>query len=109
MKSILELEVARDIERQLVALLARLPKLSELPIAPLRGVDDLVRLELALKNFAQIHRSKRSKLMISAVRILLEGARTRLREVVAVKAEGSRAHQVPFRDTQPAAFHPRFN
>jgi hypothetical protein len=108
-KSIAELEVARDIERQLVALLARLPKLSELPIAPLRGVDDLIRLELALKNFAQIHRSKRSKLMISAVRILLEGARTRLREVVAVKAEGWRAHQVPFRDTQPAAFSPRSN
>ncbi len=109
MKSIPELEVARDIERQLVALLARLPKLSELPIAPLRGVDDLIRLELALKNFAQIHRSKRSKLMISAVRILLEGARTRLREVVEVKAEGWRAHQVPFRDTQPAAFQPGSN
>ena len=103
MKSIAELEVARDIERQLVALLGRLPKLSELPIAPLRGVDDLIRLELALENFAQIHRSKRSKLMISAVRILLEGARTRLREVVAVNAEGWCAHQVPFRDTQPAA------
>jgi len=63
----------------------------------------LIRLELALKNFALIHRSKRSKLMISAVRILLEGARTRLRVVVADKAEGWRTHQVPFRDTQPAA------
>jgi len=101
--SIAELEVARDIERRLVALLARLPKLGELPIAPLRGVDDLIRLELALKNFALIHRSKRSKLMISAVRILLEGARTRLREAVTDKAEGWRTHQVPFRDTQPAA------
>jgi len=108
-KSIAELDVARDIERQLVALLARLPKLGELPIAPLRGVDDLIRLELALKNFAQIHRSKRSKLMISAVQILLEGARNRLREVVAIKAEGSCTHQVPFRDTQPAACHPRSN
>jgi len=59
-KPIADLEVARhiDIERELVALLTRLPKLGELPIAPLRGVDDLVRLELARQRFAQIHRSQ---------------------------------------------------
>jgi hypothetical protein len=98
-----ELEVALDVERQLAALLVSVPDLSELPIAPLRCVDDLVRLELALRRFAEIHRSKRSKARIRAVRGILETARARLRE--AAKAEGSKlsSHQVPFRDTQPAA------
>jgi hypothetical protein len=108
-KPIANLEVARDIERELVALLTRLPKLGELPIAPLRGVDDLVRLELALQRFAQVHRSKRSKLLISAVRIVLEGARARLREPVAVKAGAFSMHHVPFRDTQPAALQTRLS
>lgn len=103
MDKIAEQEVARDVELQLRALVARLPKLSKLPIAPLRGVDDLVRLELALRRFAEVHRSKRSKLLISAVRLLLDDARSRLRKVAAVGGEGWRAHQIPFRDTQPAA------
>jgi hypothetical protein len=76
-----ELEVALNVERQLEALLASLPSLSELPISPLRGVDDLVRLELAFRRFAEIYRSKRSKARIRAVRMILETARARLREV----------------------------
>ena len=80
-----------------------MPKLNELPIAPLRRVHDLVRLELALQRFAEIHRSKRSKVLIRAVRNLLEGARFRLREAAAADGSGLRAHQVPFHDTRPAA------
>ena len=72
-----ELEVVRDLERQFAALSLSAPSLCELPFAPLRSVDDLVRLELALRRFAEIHRSKRSKLLIGAVRILLQGARAR--------------------------------
>ena len=97
-----ELEVALDVERQLAALLVSLPGLSELPIAPLRGVDDLVRLEIALRRFAEIHRSKRSKARIRAVRTILEATRARLREVAKAGSLGLSAHQVPFRDTQPA-------
>jgi hypothetical protein len=98
-----ELEIVRELERQLAALSLRAPSLCELPFAPLRGVDDLVRLELALPRFAEIHRSKRSKLLIGAVRILLQGARARLREMAPVNRVALRTHQVPFRDTQPAA------
>jgi hypothetical protein len=97
-----ELEVALDVERQLAALLASLPKLGELPIAPLRGVDDLVRLELALPRFAEIHRSKRSKVLVRAVRSILDSARTDLRRAAPARDPRS-AHQVTFRDTQPAA------
>jgi hypothetical protein len=97
-----ELEVAHDVERQLAELLVSLPNLAELPIAPMRGVDDLVRLEIALRPFAEIHRSKRSRAQVRAVRTILEAARARLR--VAAKADrlGLSPHQVPFRDTQPA-------
>lgn len=98
-----ELEVVRELERQLAALSLSAPSLCELPFAPLRGVDDLVRLELALRRFAEIHRSKRSKLLIGAVRILLQGARVRLREAASVNRVALRTPQVPFRDTQPAA------
>ena len=98
-----ELEVVRELEHQLASLSLSAPSLCELPFAPLRGVDDLVRLELALQRFAEIHRSKRSKLLIGAVRILLQGARARLRESAAVNRVALRTHQVPFRDTQPAA------
>ena len=98
-----ELEIVRDLERQLAALSLSAPSLCELPFAPLHGVDDLVRLELALPRFAEIHRSKRSKLLIGAVRILLQGARARLREAAPINRVALRTHQVPFRDTQPAA------
>jgi len=97
-----EVETAADVERQLAELLVSLPGLSELPIAPLRSIGDLVRLELALRRFAEIHRSKRSKARIRAVRTILEAARARLREAAAADRAELRAHQVPFRDTQPA-------
>jgi hypothetical protein len=80
MSTILELAVALDVEWRLGLLLARSPALSELPIAPLRSVDDLVRLEIALRRFSEIHRSKRSKALIRAVRRTLDAARARLRE-----------------------------
>jgi hypothetical protein len=46
MSASLELEVALEVERRLASLLIGSPGLSELPIAPLRGVSDLVRLEI---------------------------------------------------------------
>jgi hypothetical protein len=39
-----ELEVALEVERRLASLLVGSPALSELPIAPLRGVSDLAQL-----------------------------------------------------------------
>jgi hypothetical protein len=97
-----ELEVASDVERQLEGLRVNSPILLELPIAPLRGVADLVRLELALGRFAEIHRSKRSQALIRAIGTILRIARRRLREGAAASF-GPTARQVPFRDTQPAA------
>jgi len=101
--TIAELVVALDVERQLGVLLGSSPTLSELPIAPLRGVDDLVRLEIALRRFSEVHRSKRSKALIRAVRTSLDAARARLREPVAADSPGLHAQRVPFRDTQQAA------
>lgn len=83
-----ECEVAGDVERQLQAQRAISPKLAELPITPLRGLADLVHLELALQRFAQIHRSKRSKALIRSIRAILEGARARLREERATSPSG---------------------
>jgi hypothetical protein len=97
-----ELRVVSDVERQLVELRADSPVLSELPIAPLRGIADLVRLELALRRFAQIHRSKRSKALVRAIKATLLTARERLRDAAA-KSYGHSVAHTPFRDTQPAA------
>lgn len=99
----MELEVALDVENQLAALLVSSPSLSELPIAPLRGVADLVRLELALARFAAVHRSKRSKVLIGGVRTLLGSARAKLRAEHRVGRAGSHPNQPQYRDTQPAA------
>jgi hypothetical protein len=82
-----EFEVALEVERQLEVLLVSLPSFCELPIWPLRGADDLIRLELALLRFAEIHRSKRSKARIRAVRTILEAARARLRKATADRFE----------------------
>lgn len=91
-----EIEIATDVERQLGTLLLSVPTLSELPIAPLRNVGDLIRLEIALQRFAEIHRSKRSKMLVSRVRRILAAARSRLR----AEPVGPTAR---FPDTQPAA------
>lgn len=98
-----ELDVVLDLERQLAALSVSAPSLCELPIAPLRGVDDLIRLELALSRFAAIHRSKRSKVLIGGVRTLLGVARAKLRAEPSVGRSESHPNKTPFRDTQPAA------
>jgi hypothetical protein len=74
-----ETRIARDVEKHLARLLIRSPKLAELPIAPLFGVNDLIRLELALERFAQVHNSERSRRLVEAVRTILSVARTRLR------------------------------
>lgn len=79
------------------------PTLCELPIAPLRGADDLVRLELALRRFAEIHRSTSSKLLLGSVRIMLERACFRIREMTAVERLELRAPEVPFRDIESDA------
>ena len=96
-----ELEVALEVERRLASLLIGWSALSELPIAPLRGVGDLVRLELALQRFAAIHRSRRSKVLVSRVRRILGVARTRLRMEVAVENSEARGRHIDFPDTQP--------
>jgi hypothetical protein len=98
-----ELQAATDVERQLATLLLSAPGLSELPIAPLRGIGDLVRLEIALQRFAEIHRSKRSKMLIGRVRRILGVARARLRVEPAIDRSESRGGRTQFSDTQPAA------
>jgi hypothetical protein len=103
MKTSTEREVAGEVERQLAVLLAGSPALSELPIAPLRGLADLVRLELAVRRFAEIHRSKRSKRLIRSLTTILGTARVRLREATVFRGLGAHAHQISFHDTQPAA------
>lgn len=103
MGRIVELVIALDVERQLKALRASSPTLGELPIAPLRGVDDLVRLEIALRRFSKIHRSKRSKALIRAVRSTLDAARARLRKRAAADGLGLRTPRDPESDVPPAA------
>jgi hypothetical protein len=81
----IEVKVARDVERQLARMLVGSPKLAELPITPLFSVDDLVRLQLALDRFAEVHISRRSKRLVERVRAILSVARTRLRVVGAIR------------------------
>jgi hypothetical protein len=81
----IEVKVAQDVEQQLARMVVRSPKLAELPITPLFGVDDLVRLELALDRFAEVHISRRSKRLVETVRAILGVARTRLRVVGAIR------------------------
>jgi hypothetical protein len=85
MDTTIEASVARDVEQKLARLVIRSPKLAELPITPLFGVEDLVRLELALGRFAEIHRSRPSKRLVDAVRSILAAARGRLRVANAVR------------------------
>lgn len=80
----MEAKIARDAEDQLARLVIRAPRLAELPITPLFGTDDLVRLELALQRFAQVHRSHRSRRLVESVREVLSVARTRLHVASAV-------------------------
>jgi hypothetical protein len=103
MGRIVELVIALDVERQLKVLRASSPTLDELPIRPLLGVDDLVRLEIALRRFSEIHRSKRSKALIRAVRRTLDAARARLRERAAADSLRLPTQRGPVRDIQPAA------
>lgn len=75
----IEMRIARDVEKHLARLLVRSPKLSALQITPLFGANDLIRLELALERFAQVHTSERSKRLVESVRTILSVARTRRR------------------------------
>jgi hypothetical protein len=85
MDATIETKVARDVEHHLARLVIRSAKLAELPITPLFDVNDLIRLELALEQFAQVHRSGRSKRLVEAVRTILSVARTRLRVASAIR------------------------
>jgi hypothetical protein len=85
MDATIEAKVARDVEQELARLVIRSPKLAELPITPLFDVNDLVRLELALERFAQVHRSKRSRRLLDSVRTVLSVGRTRLRVAGAIR------------------------
>jgi hypothetical protein len=101
-----ERDVAGDVERQLSELRTTSPSLSELPITPLRGLPDLVRLELALRQFAGIHRSGRNKALIRTIKSILSVARERLLGTTAVSGSGLQAEETAFPDTQPAT-HPQ--
>ena len=85
MDATLERKITRDVEHELARLVIRSPRLAELPITPLFDVDDLVRLELALDRFAQVHRSGRSRRLVESVREILSVARTRLRVAATVR------------------------
>jgi hypothetical protein len=85
MEATLEAKIARDVEHELARLVIRSPRLVELPITPLFDVNDLVRLELALDRFAQVHRSGRSRRLVESVRTILSVARTRLRVASTVR------------------------
>lgn len=98
-----ERKAAAHVERQLERLRVVSPIVSELPIAPLHGLADLVRLELALRRFAEIHRSNQSKALIRAIATILRAARSRLRDDAPAPSFGADALHTPFRDTQPAA------
>jgi hypothetical protein len=97
-----ERQVAANVERQIVGLLANSPKLIELPIAPLHGLPDLVRLELALLRFAKIHRSRRSKLAIRRVKAILWDARARIRGDADTRRSILDTYRVSFLDIRPA-------
>lgn len=73
--------IARSVERELQALLPTLPALSELPIASLRDVDDLVRLDLALLRLQSSAPSGERRALIRVVRGVLARARAQLRQV----------------------------
>jgi hypothetical protein len=75
-----EREVAHDVEQELAELLVSSPRLAQLPIAPLRGIADLVRLELALRLFADNSRDERGGRLVREVEVILWRARSRLRE-----------------------------
>lgn len=75
-----ERNVAQDVEWRLGLLLAKSRNLGELPVAPLRGLHDLVRLEVALRRFREIHRSEESKALVRAVQKTLDAARARIRK-----------------------------
>lgn len=98
----IETRIARDVEKHLSRLLTSSPKLAQLPIAPLFSVSDLIRLEIALERFAQLHSSARSKRLVEAVRTILSVARARLR----MASAGRRAVVVAVdasRDEKPEA------
>jgi hypothetical protein len=99
-----EHEVACDVERQLLELLVSSPSLSGLPIARLRGLSDLVRLELALRRFAEIHRSGQSRALIRRVKGILSAARRRLLGA-AINSPGLHAHETALLETQPAVLN----
>jgi hypothetical protein len=75
-----EAAIAREVQAQLENMTSRWPVLLSLPITPLRGADDLIRLEMAMQRAARpggdLHRQDE---IVGAVRVVLGMARARLK------------------------------
>lgn len=71
---------ARVTVRPLLARTAKSRQHGELPVAPLRGLHDLVRLESALQRFRELHRSEESAAPVRAAQKTLGAARARIRK-----------------------------
>lgn len=75
-----ETVIAREVQGQIENMTSRWPVLLSLPITPLRGADDLIRLEMAMQRAARpggdLHRQDE---IVGAVRVVLGMARARLK------------------------------
>jgi len=75
-----EAVIAREVQAQLDNMTLRWPVLKSLPIAPLHGADDLIRLEMAMHRAAraggELHGQDE---IVGAVRVVLGMARARLK------------------------------
>jgi hypothetical protein len=75
-----EAVIAREVQAQLDNMTLRWPVLKSLPIAPLQGADDLIRLEMAMHRAAraggELHGQSE---IVGAVRVVLGMARARLK------------------------------
>jgi hypothetical protein len=67
------------VQAELEDLSSRWPQLILLPIAPLRGVDDLIRLELAVRRELRPEGLLEDERLANAMRVILGMARARWR------------------------------
>ena len=72
--------IAREVQAQLDGMTLRWPALKALPIAPLHGADDLIRLEMAMHRAARPGGELQGQdELVGAVRVVLGMARARLK------------------------------
>jgi hypothetical protein len=71
--------IAAAVQAQLEDLSSRWPQLILLPIAPLRGVEDLIRLELAVRREQRPEGLLEDERLADAMRVILGMARARWR------------------------------